>query len=203
MSDCAVLGIDGGGSKTLIALADKAGKSSRVARGQATQSARQPRLARCARDASSRPCRGQPISAASLPRFPPMARSTRSPRRSAEAIAASFGGRVASRVLNDVDAAHIGAFAGGPGILDPVRHRLDGLGARRRRTSCRVGGWGDAIGDEGSSHWIGRRVSGAVSQAIDGRACADRACRRGFRASRNSTAADPMDATGGLGVAAR
>jgi N-acetylglucosamine kinase-like BadF-type ATPase len=33
-----------------------------------------------------------------------------------------------------------------------------------------VGGWGETIGDEGSGHWIGRRVLGLVSQSIDGRA---------------------------------
>jgi N-acetylglucosamine kinase-like BadF-type ATPase len=36
--------------------------------------------------------------------------------------------------------------------------------------SYRCGGWGEIIGDEGSSHWIGRRVLSLISQSIDGRA---------------------------------
>lgn len=33
----------------------------------------------------------------------------------------------------------------------------------------RVGGWGDAFGDEGSAYWIGRTALGIVSQHLDGR----------------------------------
>jgi glucosamine kinase len=84
-------------------------------------------------------------------------------------IAAAFG-KVPQRVLNDVDAAQIGAFGGGAGILI-----LSGTGSMAwardaAGRSYRVGGWGETIGDEGSSHWIGRRVLGLVSQSIDGRA---------------------------------
>jgi len=73
-------------------------------------------------------------------------------------------------VLNDVDAAQIGAFAGGPGILI-----LSGTGSMAwardaAGRSYRVGGWGETIGDEGSAHWIGHRLLGLVSQSIDGRA---------------------------------
>jgi N-acetylglucosamine kinase-like BadF-type ATPase len=73
------------------------------------------------------------------------------------------------RLLNDVDAAQIGAFAGGPGIL-----LLAGTGSMAwvrddAGRSHRIGGWGDVVGDEGSAHWIGKRIIGAVSKAIDGR----------------------------------
>ena len=86
-----------------------------------------------------------------------------------EVIAAAFG-TVPQRVLNDVDAAQIGAFGGGAGILI-----LSGTGSMAwardaAGRSYRVGGWGETIGDEGSSHWIGRRMLGLVSQSIDGRA---------------------------------
>ncbi|MGO7741112.1 N-acetylglucosamine kinase, partial [Rhizobium johnstonii] len=51
------------------------------------------------------------------------------------------------RVLNDVDGAHLGAFAGEPGILI-----LSGTGSMAwvRNSKCqsaRTGGWGDLIGD--------------------------------------------------------
>jgi len=35
--------------------------------------------------------------------------------------------------------------------------------------SARVGGWGDVIGDEGSSYWIGREALHLISQSLDGR----------------------------------
>ena len=64
----------------------------------------------------------------------------------------------------------IGAFGGGAGILI-----LSGTGSMAwardaAGRSYRVGGWGETIGDEGSSHWIGRRLLGLVSQSVDGRA---------------------------------
>ncbi len=77
----------------------------------------------------------------------------------------------APEVLNDVDAAHLGAFAGRPGILLLFRHRARWPGARNKAgASSRVGGWNDVIGDEGSSYWIRRAALGLVSQSLDGRA---------------------------------
>ena len=85
-----------------------------------------------------------------------------------QAIADVFGDGPQA-VLNDVDGAQIGAFAGGPGILI-----LSGTGSMAwardlEGRSHRVGGWGDIIGDEGSAYWIGRRLLGVVAQSLDGR----------------------------------
>lgn len=71
--------------------------------------------------------------------------------------------------MNDVALAHLGAFGGGEGVL-----LLAGTGsmawARGPRGEARVGGWGDAFGDEGSAHWIGREALSLASQTLDGRA---------------------------------
>jgi N-acetylglucosamine kinase-like BadF-type ATPase len=168
MSDELVLGIDGGGSKALVAVADRNGRILRVARGEGLN------------PLNNRDWRGalrlllQPFAvdaalaavAAALPAYGEVDAISSAQR---DAIADAFG-RVPRRVLNDVDAAHIGAFAGGPGILI-----LSGTGSMAwardaAGRSYRVGGWGDAIGDEGSAHWIGRRILGLVSQSLDGRA---------------------------------
>ncbi|MGO7755646.1 BadF/BadG/BcrA/BcrD ATPase family protein, partial [Rhizobium ruizarguesonis] len=74
------------------------------------------------------------------------------------------------RVLNDVDAANLGAFAGEQGILI-----LSGTGSmawarNSKGQSARTGGWGDLIGDEGSRHWIGQKALNLVSQSLDGSA---------------------------------
>jgi glucosamine kinase len=79
---------------------------------------------------------------------------------------ALFGPRCG--VVNDVAVAFAGAFAGKDGVLI-----LSGTGsmawARGPLGAVRVGGWGDAIGDEGSAAWIGRAALGLISMQLDGR----------------------------------
>jgi glucosamine kinase len=167
MSAGIVLGIDGGGSKTLVARADRSGNVLGIRRGPGINPLDN-RNWRQALDAQIRPfagTRGLAGVAAALPAYGEVDDIS---ARQRDAIAAVFGACPQS-VLNDVDAAHIGAFAGGAGILI-----LSGTGSMAwardaAGTSSRVGGWGDVIGDEGSSYWIGRRILGAVSQSIDGR----------------------------------
>ena len=168
MSDDLILGIDGGGSKALIALADKSGRIIEVSRGEGinpidNRAWRRGLEAQLQAFAGGKGLAGV---AAALPAYGEVEEISADQR---EVIAAAFG-KVPQRVLNDVDAAQIGAFAGGAGILI-----LSGTGSMAwardaAGRSYRVGGWGETIGDEGSSHWIGRRVLGLVSQSIDGRA---------------------------------
>ena len=168
MSDDLILGIDGGGSKALIALADRSGRIIDVSRGEGINPIDN-RAWRQGLEAQLRPfAGGRRLAgvAAALPAYGEVEEISADQR---EVIAAAFG-KVPQRVLNDVDAAHIGAFGGGAGILI-----LSGTGSMAwardaAGRSYRVGGWGETIGDEGSSHWIGRRVLGLVSQSVDGRA---------------------------------
>lgn len=72
--------------------------------------------------------------------------------------------------VNDVELACFGAFAGGAGIL-----LLAGTGSMAWRygadgQSARVGGWGSLFGDEGSAHWIGREALALLSKGLDRRA---------------------------------
>lgn len=73
------------------------------------------------------------------------------------------------RVVNDVAVAFEGAFAGMHGMLI-----LAGTGsmawAMGPKGTHRVGGWGDAFGDEGSAYWIGRTALAMCSKHLDGRA---------------------------------
>jgi len=164
----AVLGIDGGGSKTLVALADKETGAIRTARGEGINPLDR-RDWREVLDALLRPFRSAPGLAAVVAALPAHGEVDHLSSAQREAIAAAFGA-IPQRVINDVDGAHLGAFAGGAGILI-----LSGTGSmawarNAEGRSYRVGGWGDAIGDEGSSHWIGRRILSRVSQALDERA---------------------------------
>lgn len=74
----------------------------------------------------------------------------------------------AATIVNDVALAYQGAFPDGGGVLV-----LAGTGsmaiADGPKGLHRTGGWGDAYGDEGSAHWIGREAMSVVSQMLDGR----------------------------------
>ena len=163
-----VLGIDGGGSKTVATLLDRSGRI--VASGRAggvnplDNPAWRTELERALRTVAKTP--NLTTVAAALPAYGEVEATSDAQR---DAIAAVVGERP-QVVLNDVEAAHIGAFAGGPGIL-----LLSGTGSMAWASdasgqSHRVGGWGDVVGDEGSGHWIGHRVLGLITQSLDGRA---------------------------------
>lgn len=162
-----ILGIDGGGTKILLALADRDGRIIRTARGGGVNpmdnsgwtKELQSQLAGFADEA------GLAAIGAALPAYGEVAATSALQR---QAVAEVFGS-LPQTVLNDVDAAHIGAFAGGAGVL-----LLSGTGSMAwardaEGRSHRVGGWGEVVGDEGSSYWIGRLALNAISQSLDGR----------------------------------
>jgi glucosamine kinase len=169
MSEGAIVAIDGGGTKTLVATADVSGVVRSLRRGRAT-SPLESRTWTTDLEEQVLPVvrshAGLLAVAAALPAYGEVEAVSAAQR---QAIAGLFGA-VPQRVLNDVDAAHLGAFAGGPGILV-----LAGTGSMAwarddAGQSLRTGGWGEVIGDEGSGYWIGRRILEAVSKSLDGRA---------------------------------
>ncbi len=168
MSEALILGIDGGGSTIRVALANRKGEILRTSLGSGVNPMDNPDW-RTELDRHIAPFRaeaGLASVAAALPAYGEVAHLS---RLQEAAIADMFpSGRTA--VLNDVDAAHLGAFAGQEGILilsgtGSMAWARDAAGA-----SARAGGWGDIIGDEGSSYWIGRLALNLVSQSLDGRA---------------------------------
>lgn len=166
-SEAIIVGIDGGGSKTLVASADRSGRAIRLERGRGTSPLESPGW-REALTKQARPFAGDPRLAGVAAALPAFGEVDAASAAQEQAIGELFG-EAPHRVLNDVDAAHIGAFAGGPGIL--ILAGTGSMAWARDATgrSHRTGGWGDVIGDEGSGYWIGSRVLGAVSKAIDGR----------------------------------
>src|SRR6185312_14815635 len=151
-----VVGIDGGGSKTRIVALDETVRIVATARAGGInpldKPAWQDELARALRPILALP--GIVAVVAGLPAHGE-AEAISTAQRSA---LAELAGHRRQIVLNDVDVAQIGAFAGAAGIL-----LLSGTGSMAwardaEGRSHRSGGWGDVIGDEGSSHWIGHRV---------------------------------------------
>lgn len=58
--------------------------------------------------------------------------------------------------IPDVEAAHLGALGGGPGLLLLAGTGSIALGRTARGAWLRAGGLGPLLGDEGSAFWIGR-----------------------------------------------
>lgn len=67
---------------------------------------------------------------------------------------------VAPRVvaLSDLELAHAGAFAGGPGVLLIAGTGSGAYAVDERGRVKRAGGWGPLIGDDGSAFWLGREA---------------------------------------------
>ena len=70
-------------------------------------------------------------------------------------------------VVGDMQIALEAAFDTGPGIIVIAGTGSIAYGRDRQGTTARAGGWGFAIGDEGSAHWIGRAAVGVVLRASD------------------------------------
>jgi glucosamine kinase len=163
------LGIDGGGTKTTCAVGDEAtllatataGASNIVRVGEATS-----------RESLHTAIR-QACAAAGI--TPQQVRST------------CFGGAGAARpelarvvreiiaqlvptpivVVGDMEIALEALFALGPGVVVNAGTGSFAYGRDRQGRTLRAGGWGFAIGDEGSAHWIGRSVVAALLRASD------------------------------------
>lgn len=70
-------------------------------------------------------------------------------------------------VVGDMEIALEAAFENGPGVAVNAGTGSFAYGRDRQGRTLRAGGWGFAIGDEGSAHWIGRTVVGALLRASD------------------------------------
>ena len=189
-----VIGVDGGGSKSLVAVADASGRIVRRGRGGGVN----PIDNRHWRDnlvALLAPFTAEPRLAAVAVALPVYGEVEAASDEQRAVVAELFPG-VPQRVLNDVDAAQIGAFSGGPGILI-----LSGTGSMAwardaAGRSSRTGGWGDVVGDEGSSYWIGRAALHLISQSLDGRG-KPTALARAIYDHLRLDISDPINALGG------
>lgn len=163
-----VLGIDGGGTKTELAIADRRGHLVLHRVGAGIGPIETPDwpevLARLVREAEGF---GPRIAYASfgMPSFGEIPAVASRQRQVAAALAA-----YPHCVLNDVHTAYEGAFLGRPGVL-----LLAGTGSmvwacNAAGRHIRVGGWGHGYGDEGSAFWIGQQGVAMLSHCLDGRA---------------------------------
>jgi len=163
------LGIDGGGTKTTCAVGDEsrliatatAGPSNviRVGEVQARKSLQQAVGQACAA-AGITPAQVEStcVGGAGAAR-PELAEIVR--RSLAEVLTTPID------VVGDMQIALEAAFDDGPGVVVIAGTGSIAYGRDRQGRTVRAGGWGFAIGDEGSAHWIGRTAVSAVLRAAD------------------------------------
>ncbi len=70
-------------------------------------------------------------------------------------------------VVGDMEIALQAAFDDGPGVIVIAGTGSIAYGRNQDGNTARAGGWGFAIGDEGSAHWIGREAVRAVLRSSD------------------------------------
>jgi len=164
------LGIDGGGTKTRCALGDEtttlatavAGGSNMIRLGEAK--------ARDALHASVREvCAAARITPERIGKICIGAAGAARPEVAgkiqlmlAELTPASI------EVVGDTLIALEAAFGTGPGVIAIAGTGSIAYGRDATGRTCRAGGWGYAISDEGSGHWIGQRAVSAIVRARDG-----------------------------------
>ncbi len=163
------LGIDGGGTKTRCALGDEtttlatsvAGGSNVVRVGESlAREALHSAVREVCAAARIDPSRigGVCIGAAGAAR-PEVAGKIE--RILAELTPASI------EVVGDTLIALEEAFGAGPGVIAIAGTGSIAYGRDATGRTCRAGGWGYAISDEGSGHWIGQRAISAIVGARD------------------------------------
>jgi glucosamine kinase len=70
-------------------------------------------------------------------------------------------------VVGDTEIALEAAFGAGPGVIAIAGTGSIVYGRDAAGHTARAGGWGFAVSDEGSGHWIGRRAISAILSARD------------------------------------
>jgi N-acetylglucosamine kinase-like BadF-type ATPase len=165
-------GVDGGGTRTRVALTDERGRE--LVRSEGPSSLVDPShpaasggvVAGVIRDAAAEA--GVPLPLRAV--FAAVAGTGREAVRSAVELALEDEG-VAERVRVDADvvAAFRDAFHDGPGLLVVSGTGSMGMGRNEKGREARVGGWGSVLGGEGSGFGIGREALRRIARSADRR----------------------------------
>jgi glucosamine kinase len=163
------LGIDGGGSKTVCLLGDEASVRSRASASGSNvvrlgEAAARSSLSGAIRQACgaagvnplqiSRTCIGVAGGARPLVRDAIQ-----------KILSETVGGEI--EIVGDMVIALESAFGDAPGVIAVAGTGSIAYGRNPQGETARAGGWGFAISDEGSGHWIGRAAVAAVMHHYD------------------------------------
>ncbi|TNC49814.1 hypothetical protein FHG66_09880 [Rubellimicrobium rubrum] len=162
-----VAALDGGGTKTAIALADRRAELTILPEGRGCNPQDGPGWDQVLRESLNRALHRPGGLAAVVLGLPGHGEVPAHDAATRDLLRRTLP--VPYEPMNDVALAHLGAFGDGAGVLV-----LSGTGsmavARGPQGVVRVGGWGDVLGDEGSAAWIGREALSLATRALDGRA---------------------------------
>jgi len=185
-----VLGVDGGGTKTIGILSDRSGKVLARGRGEASNQnvtgTDTAALNLAGLIVNLAQTAGRPVSEiGSAVLGLAGAGSTRDRQGLAQAIQVRLRALghppVDLSIVSDGRIALEGAFNGGPGVVAVAGTGSVVMGKSPDGSTISIGGWGRVVGDEGSGYAIGLEALKAVSREIDGRGAAG-----GLRASLSS-----------------
>jgi glucosamine kinase len=163
------LGIDGGGTKTRCAVADE----SRVLATAETGPSNVFRVGEAKSRDSLQAAARQACAAAGVA-LSQVARTcvgaSGAARPEIEKAVRGFLAEVLSSpvdVVGDIEISLAAAFDQGPGVIVIAGTGSIAYGRNRQGKTLRAGGWGFAVGDEGSAHWIGRTAINTLLRASD------------------------------------
>ena len=168
-----VIGVDGGGSKTRVIVADEHG--TKLGEVVAPGSAVRPGGAEHSADIIAAAV-ADALASCEMSHVMPkvlcagLAGAARDPERD-EIWTALTGRELAEETVihPDYSIALDDAFGEGPGVLLISGTGSVAFGRSPAGTIARCGGWGPVCGDEGSGAWIGRRALSVVTASADGR----------------------------------
>jgi len=163
------LGIDGGGSKTTCAVGDDTSQLSIVTTGPSN-------ITRGGEDRARESLHHAIRQACTAAEIDP-----RQVQRACIGVAGTGRAEIAGavrrmvtelisgeiKVVGDMQIALAAAFGTGPGVIVIAGTGSIAYGRDAQGRTARAGGWGFAISDEGSAHWIGRTAVGSLLRTID------------------------------------
>jgi glucosamine kinase len=162
-----ILGLDGGGTKTLLAMANRSGTVLEVIAGAGINPFDNPawetELAQILNRVSITPDQ-LAFSSFGMPGY-----GESDTVSAAQLLAARGWAGTRCEVQNDVAVAFRGALAGQPGVLVLAGTGSMAWAENTEHCVARVGGWGEGFGDEGSAYWIGHQALQKLSWTLDGR----------------------------------
>jgi len=163
------LGIDGGGTATTAALGDEAQVLARASAGPSNVvRVGEEEAAANLQSVMERVCAAAGVNPKQIRSTVVGVAGASAPRVNAtvrHAVAELAGGAV--EVAGDMVIAMEAAFRDEPGVIVIAGTGSIAYGRNREKQIARAGGWGYAVSDEGSGHWIGRNTVSALLRAHD------------------------------------
>lgn len=162
-----VLAVDGGGTKTVLALANRDGKVVFLIHAAGSNPMDNAEWHQHLAGLFDAAVALLPHAEFAVLGIPGYGEITRFDSRTESAAVELFAGP--RSVINDVEMALDGAFLDRIGILILAGTGSMAMARDGQGNLLRVGGWGEIFGDEGSAYWIGREALTEASRALDGR----------------------------------